>query len=104
VLSALKGVTNWFNTRAFVTAPDTRRGTSGTGNVVGPGRRLWDLSMRKKFKIAEGKAFQFQADFFNAFNMTNFNNPNTTVTDQAFGTVSGAAPGRNIQVGLKFTF
>jgi hypothetical protein len=104
VLSSLKTITNWFNTRSFVTAPDTRRGTSGTGNIVGPGRRLWDLSLRKKFTIMEGKGLQFTADFFNAFNTTNLNNPNTTVTDQAFGTISSAAPGRNIQVGLKFTF
>jgi hypothetical protein len=104
VLDPLQTVNSWFNTRAFVTAPDTRRGTSGIGNVVGPGRRLWDLSLRKKFTITESTGLQLTADFFNAFNTTNFTNPNTTVTDAAFGTVSGSAPGRNIQVGLKFTF
>jgi hypothetical protein len=94
----------WFNTDAFDPAPDTRRGNSGAGIVVGPGRHLWDLSLRKRFRITEGTGLQFQADFFNAFNMTNLNNPNVTVTDQAFGTIGGAAPSRNIQLGLKLTF
>jgi hypothetical protein len=96
--------TKWFNTDAFRTAPDERRGNSGVGLVTGPGRRLWDLSARKRFKITEGKSVLFQADFFNAFNTTNFNNPNTTVTDQAFGSISSSAPGRNIQLGLKLNF
>jgi len=47
---------------------------------------------------------QFQADFFNAFNHTNLNNPNVVVTDAAYGTISSAAPSRNIQLGLKLNF
>ena len=72
--------------------------------------------MRKKFAISEGIKLQLQADFFNAFNRTNFNNPGTdlgsvtlvngvpTSSNRAFGTVSGAAPGRSVQLGLKLTF
>src|SRR5262249_7292466 len=99
----------WFNTAAFAPAPDERRGTSGPGIVVGPGRYMWDISMRKKFAIREGISTQVQADFFNAFNQTNLNNPNTdpgslTSPNNAFGTINGAAPGRNIQLGLKLVF
>jgi hypothetical protein len=114
--SVLKGPDSWFNTNAFFIAPDERTGTSGVGIVEGPGRYLWDLSMRKKFAIREGMRLQLQADFFNAFNQTNFNNPGTTLgsvttingvqtySNRAFGTVTGAAPGRNVQLGLKLTF
>jgi hypothetical protein len=105
--SGMQGPAEWFNVKAFTAAPDTRRGNSGAGIVVGPGRNLWDLSLRKKFGIAEAVRMQFQADFFNAFNHTNLNNlttAQTTVGDAAFGTISGAAPGRNIQLGLKLNF
>jgi hypothetical protein len=33
-----------------------------------------------------------------------FNNPNVNTTDVADGSISGAAPGRNLQFGLKLTF
>ena len=114
--SALQGPDSWFNTNSFFIAPDERQGTSGVGIVVGPGRYLWDLSMRKKFAVREGIGLQLQADFFNAFNQTNFTNPGTamgnvttvngvqTYSNRAFGTITSAAPGRNVQLGLKLTF
>jgi hypothetical protein len=107
----------WFNEEAFTPANDARPGNSGRGILVGPGRNLWDLSMRKRFGITEGMKLLVQADFFNAFNHTNFNNPNTTmpalttgadprvnIRTSGFGSITGAAPGRNVQIGLKLTF
>ena len=77
--------------------------------IEGPGRYLWDLSLRKRISVSEKINLQFQADFFNAFNHTNLNNPNTTFgsltsPNLSFGTITGAAPGRNIQLGAKLTF
>jgi hypothetical protein len=110
----------WFNEEAFAPANDARPGTSGRGIIIGPGRNLWDLSMRKRFGITEGIKLLVQADFFNAFNQTNFNNPNTgaipalvttpgadprqNIKTSSFGSITGAAPGRNVQLGLKLTF
>ena len=99
----------WFNKAAFGPAPDERRGTTGIGVIEGPGRYLWDLSLRKRISVGEKINLQFQADFFNAFNHTNLNNPNTTFgsltsPNLSFGTITGAAPGRNIQLGAKLTF
>jgi hypothetical protein len=95
----------WFNTAAFATSPATRRGTAGVGMIEGPGRYLWDLSLRKVFSVSEKVRLQFQADFFNAFNQLNLNNPNTSTSGgTAFGTIGGSAPGRNVQLGLKLTF
>jgi hypothetical protein len=99
----------WFNKAAFAPAPDERRGTTGIGVIEGPGRYLWDLSLRKRISVGEKINLQFQADFFNAFNHTNLNNPNTTFgsltsPNLSFGTITGAAPGRNIQLGAKLTF
>ncbi|MBK9709023.1 MAG: carboxypeptidase regulatory-like domain-containing protein [Acidobacteria bacterium] len=94
----------WFNTTAFAQVPDTRRGTSGVGMVLGPGRFLTDLSLRKKFSITERFKLQFQGDLFNAFNQVMWNNPNVSFNNNAFGQISGAAPGRNVQLGLQLTF
>jgi hypothetical protein len=97
-------LTQWFNTAAFAAPPETRRGTAGVGIIEGPGRYLWDLSLRKYFTLREEVRLQFQADFFNAFNQTNLNDPNVTVGNPSYGTITGSAPGRNIQLGLKLTF
>jgi hypothetical protein len=97
-------IEEWFNTAAFANAPPTRRGTAGVGMIQGPGRYLWDLSLRKKFSVTETVKLQFQADFFNAFNQLNLNNPNVTTSNADFGSISGSAPARNVQLGLKLTF
>jgi hypothetical protein len=45
-------------------------------NVLrGPGINDWDISIMKDFKITESKSLQFQSNFFNAFNHTQFFGP-----------------------------
>src|SRR5262249_17304269 len=95
-----KSLTEWFNKAALPNPPNDRRGTSGVGVIKGPGRHLWDLSLRKKFSLTEKVGMQFQGDFFNAWNIVNLNNPNLDVNNGAYDTINGAAPARNIQVGL----
>jgi hypothetical protein len=117
--SSQRTTDRWFNEEAFEPAADDQGGNSGRGIVLGPGRRLWDLSMRKRFGISESVNLQIQADFFNAFNQTNFGNPSTdmpafvttagadprqNIKTSGFGSISSAAPGRNVQLGLKLTF
>jgi hypothetical protein len=97
-------VDRWFNTEAFAVAPESRLGTAGVRNVLGPGLQLWDLSLRKRFALTERWRLQFQADFFNLFNKANFLNVATTITGAEYGTITSAAPGRNIQLALRLTF
>jgi hypothetical protein len=97
-------INEWFNTAAFVNPPNDRRGTAGVGVIEGPGRHLWDLSMRKQFSLTERFKLQFQADFFNAWNIVNLNNPELNANNVAFGAIDEAASARNIQLGLKLTF
>jgi len=99
-----RSITRYFNTAAFRSAPDERRGNSGVGVIEGPGRFLWDLSLRKRFRVTETVRLQFQADLFNAFNQVNFNNPNTDASSSSYGTITSAAPGRNAQLALKLNF
>jgi Carboxypeptidase regulatory-like domain len=97
-------VDRWFNMEAFTPAPATRRGTSGVRSVPGPSLQLWDISLRKRFALTERWRLQFQADFFNLFNKANFLNVATNLSSADFGTITSAAPGRNIQLGLRLTF
>ncbi|MBL8177894.1 MAG: TonB-dependent receptor [Bryobacterales bacterium] len=64
--------------------------------------RNWDLSMFKEFAVREKMTLQFRSEFFNAFNRVQFGSPNTTVTSNAFGTITSQANApRQIQFGLK---
>jgi hypothetical protein len=94
----------WFNTAAFVAAPDTRRGNASVGMIEGPGRHTWDLSFRKKFRIVGKSAVGVQADVFNLFNRLNLNNPNVTLDNVAYGTINAAGPPRQVQIGVRFEF
>ena len=99
-----RGQDRWFNTEAFGPAPEDRRGNSDLGAVEGPGLYLWDLSFRKKFRIAREVRLQVQADVFNALNTVNFRNPNTNFSSQEFGTINAAGPPRTLQLGVRVDF
>ena len=108
-----RGQATYINKAAFASAPDTRRGTSGVGNVEGPGTQSFDFSLRKRFALTERVRLQVQADFFNAFNRTNFRDMDTGLatapfgtspSNLAFGTLTASGPARNIQLGMKLTF
>jgi hypothetical protein len=97
-------IDRWFNTDVFASAPESRRGTAAVRSVKGPGLQLWDLSLRKRFALTGRWRAQFQADFFNLFNKANFLNVATNVSNADFGSVTSAAPARNIQLALRLTF
>jgi hypothetical protein len=101
-----RGPTAWINKAAFAPAAASRYGNSGLGIVEGPGLQQFDLSAAKYFQFGESRSLRFQADFFNALNRTNLNpsNLNLVYTNNNFGTVTGAFPARNLQLGLKFYF
>ena len=57
------------------TPPPGSDGNLGRNVFNGPGYFNVDLSVGKRFPITERWALQFRADFFNAFNHPNFDNP-----------------------------
>jgi len=99
-----RGPNRWFNTSAFRTAPNDQLGTAGVGIIRGPGLYLWDISLRKEFKIHEGWRLQFRADAFNLMNHVNFRSLNVTTSNADFGTLGASGPARNIQFGARITF
>ena len=81
----------------------------------GPGINNWDFAVHKKTAISETKYVQFQAEFFNLVNHTQFNNPDGNFSDSSvdpntgllsgdFGRIKRARDPRLIQFAVKFYF
>jgi hypothetical protein len=100
------GPDGYFNRAAFTAPAAGRWGTAGVGDIQGPGMQIYNFSMTKFFKFGhDGRMnLRVRADFFNAFNHTNFQQPSTNVSSSNYGTISGANPPRNIQLGMKLQF
>ncbi len=99
-------VASWFTTSGF---GDPAAGTFGStpfNYLRGPGRQNWNLSVFKSFLFSEsrGSRLEFRAEFFNAFNHTEFNSISTTFTNGDFGAITSAHDPREIQLGLKLYF
>ena len=94
----------WFNTDAFVEAPDTRRGNAKVGMIEGPHLQQWDVSFRKYFRLRGTVRLNVRADVFNVFNRVNFNNPAVNVSDDNYGTITSAKIPRQTQLSLRLEF
>jgi hypothetical protein len=108
----------WFNTSAFAKCNDTSVfgpsapqycfGNLGRNTMIGPGFKTFDLALHKTTPIRESHAIEFRAEFFNAFNHPNFNNPGATLGNSDFGTITSTGPlptnARQIQFALKYMF
>ena len=108
-----RDVDRWFNTdagfngtRSAQLASNIRTFPLRFSGVRGDDQRSWDFSIVKKFHLhGERTTLQFRADVYNAWNQTNFANPNTAPTNSAFGRITATAgDARNWQLGLKLAF
>ena len=101
-----KTVANWFSGSAFSPTVAGTWGNEPFNALRGPGRQNWNLSLFKAFIFSEerGSKLEFQANFFNAFNHTEFNNVNTNFSSGNFGAITSAHDPREIQLGLKLYF
>ena len=79
-------------------------GSSGRNAYRGPDRVNIDLSIAKTTNITERTKLEIRADFFNAFNHAEFQNPNTSIGSGQFGQISSTFAPRIIQLAARFTF
>jgi hypothetical protein len=111
---------NWVNAAAYQPDPTatladgsasdgTLYGNTPRNCIIGPPQKNVDLTLGKAFKITEGQAIRFRADFFNLFNHPSFANPAAPAVGSSPG--SGSAPitstvgtPRLIQFSLKYSF
>jgi Carboxypeptidase regulatory-like domain len=99
-------VKSWFSGSAFSPTVAGTWGSTPFNDLRGPGRDNWNLALFKSFLFSEerGSKLEFRAEFFNAFNHTEFNNVSTTFSSGNFGAITSAHDPREIQLGLKLYF
>ncbi|HEV2246853.1 MAG TPA: carboxypeptidase regulatory-like domain-containing protein [Terriglobia bacterium] len=79
-------------------------GNAGRAFFHGPGIINFDMAVHKDFKFTERVGLEYRAEFFNAFNHAQFNNPSGSFTSSSFGRVTSARDPRIIQMGMKLSF
>jgi len=97
----------YFDPDAFARPPAGAFGNSGRNIVRGGGMNNWDISIFKNFEQIFGKEatnLQFRAEFYNAFNHTQWNGYLTSFGAVGFGSANSARDARSIQFGLKLYF
>ena len=86
--------------------------SSRTADLRAPGIHKWDITAQKSVLIHEGVSFKFLAEFYNAFNHTQFSGVDSaarfdTIGQQVntgLGRVTNARSARVIQLALAFRF
>jgi hypothetical protein len=98
----------YFNTACF--APATADAAGGFGNTArnilrGPDQDNVDISIVKFFPLSERTKLEFRSEFFNAFNIVAFQNPDNVLASPYFGQILATSTGpRVIQFALKLNF
>lgn len=94
---------DWPLNTAKHAAQSPRFGSAPMNFLPGNAAHTWDMSFAKDISVAERYRFEFRTELFNAFNHTNFANPNASPESPLFGrTFSTSIGPRTIQFGLKF--
>ncbi len=96
----------WFNLNAFAVVPDTayRYGNSGRNILDGPASATVNFALSKQFHLRERFRAQFRWEAFNVLNRANFQQPANALDKANAGTITNAAPGRQMQLGLRCSF
>lgn len=83
----------------------TAFGSVRPGSLRAPGFQNVDMAVAKSFGLWREHKFDFRADFFNAFNIASYGNPDNGVSDTNFGEISNTrSTERHIQLSMKYAF
>jgi hypothetical protein len=96
---------HWLDLSAYAQPAAFTFGNSAPGVVRGPGAKIFNLSLSKRFPLNEHRWFELRGEAFNLANTPVFNSPiSQTITSATFGEVSTSQAERNLQVVAKFYF
>jgi hypothetical protein len=104
-----RNIDNYFNTaNVFIpvsAATPNPFGNAGRNTIRSYAIYQTDLGLHKDFNLgSEKRKLEYRAEFFNLFNKTNFQAPNSTASSSAFGTIRSTFPARIIQMALRLSF
>ena len=99
----------YFNTSLFSSNALGTPGNASRRFFYGPGIDNYDMAIAKSLPLTESKALLFRIEAFNTFNHAQFYGPasvdgNISDLGTTFGHVVSSAPGRVMQVSVKFNF
>lgn len=94
----------WFNKDVFSLPQPFTYGTAGAFLVDSDGRFSFDMSLGKRFYPKEKHSIELRGEFYNMSNTTKLGDPNVNFISSAFGQVTSAAPARQIQLALRYSF
>jgi hypothetical protein len=104
-------VAAYFDRSAFVVPANNtgRFGNARVGSLVGPGTRVFSMTLGKSFDTGGSSRARVELAFSNLFNLENLDVPNTNVTSSAFGRVTATqavdqAGPRTVQFSLRYSF
>src|ERR1700741_2334906 len=101
--SSERTTARFFNTAAFVQAPQFTLGTSSRNPVRGPQYRNADLALIKRVYFNERMNLELCGEAFNLTNTPPLGAPNA-VLGPGFGSITSAGDPRVIQLGARFNF
>ena len=94
----------WFNTAAFVVAPQFTVGSASRNPLRGPSYRDVDLALMRRITVSSRKAIELRAEVFNLLNTPPLGAPAAVLGAANFGTITTAGDARIVQLALKFIF
>ena len=97
-------VAMYFNTAAFVPLNSQVRGEYGNATrelMYGPGDSTTDIAILRYLRLGPDLSLQLRGEVFNTFDEVNFNSPVTNISSTTFGRITGAGPGRVVQLAAK---
>ena len=102
--SAARTLQRDFNPSAFAHPPNFVFGDSPRSVLRGRASHNVDFNVAKTFTVTEHLRTDLRGEFFNVFNLTNFDIPGHTLGNPDFGIISSAKPGRTTQLVLRMIF
>jgi hypothetical protein len=106
-ISYIKSADQWFTTTGFSQPAPGAWGTLEKGEIRGPGRNNWNISLFKSFLLSEARGSRFELRFesFNTLNHTQFNGIGTDFSNQSqFGKPTSTWDPRQLQLAAKLIF
>jgi hypothetical protein len=111
IMASDPSVNQWFNVNAFNRVPaqqlvsNVRTQPTRFAEVRGPGYAVVDLGLLKNISLGGVRQLQLRLESYNALNRANLQNPNTTTTSTALGTITAqnGLP-RQLQIAARVSF